>query len=102
MTIRLLWGQFGLSVWFWLLFFWLLENSPTDQKAGYINFGFNTPSADMPTTGSATYLGYAEGTLFVNTTSFLITGKVDVTANFASGGGNVTTEFREMAATISD
>lgn len=89
--ISLQYSSFGL---------WLLESSATEVDAGYISFGFKTASADMPTSGTATYLGYAEGTLFYNpggvTTGFLITGKVDVTANFA-GGGSVTTLFRDMS-----
>lgn len=91
--ITLQYSDFGL---------WQVGNAVAGADIGYVMFGFNTATADIPTSGTATYLGYTQGTLFVSSggtnTSYLITGRVDVTADFGAAN-SVTTEFTEMIAT---
>ncbi len=56
-------------------------------------YGVVTSASDMPTSGSATYVGEAEGTYNDGTTNYdLDNGTSSVVANFASGSVNVTME----------
>lgn len=56
-------------------------------------YGVVTRESDMPTSGSATYTGEAEGTFSDGTTNYdLDDGTSNVTANFKSGAVNVTME----------
>lgn len=56
-------------------------------------YGVVTSAADMPKTGSATYKGEAQASYFNNTTNFdLSKGASEVTANFAAGTVDVTTD----------
>lgn len=60
-------------------------------------FGYETPPTSMPTTGTASFTGTAQGTVFTPGTSFVGTGVNGVAAlsvNFASG--NITGAFTQM------
>ncbi len=67
-------------------------NSPNGSNRslnfGTVVFGVQTPAANMPTTGSATYDGSTFGTLNIGSTLYNVGGFVELTADFSTS--NVT------------
>ena len=62
------------------------NGSSNDINFGTVVFGLQTPDADMPTTGSATYNGVTLGTLNVGTQLYNVGGQIQIVADFATGG----------------
>ncbi|MDC7683983.1 hypothetical protein PQU92_11900 [Asticcacaulis sp. BYS171W] len=62
------------------------EVGSTGAELGFITFGRLTDAKDMPTTGSATYVGQTRG-IYVTTTGevFDTASAIDMTANFGTG-----------------
>lgn len=70
---------------------WIGEQQTNgDLPVGWIAFGVDTASADMPSTGSATFNGVTEGMMVNSSNAYILDGKVAIQANFATGGVEAT------------
>ncbi|MBV9510414.1 MAG: transferrin-binding protein-like solute binding protein, partial [Caulobacteraceae bacterium] len=89
---------------------WLLKDASDANvtHAGVFLAGYQTPAANMPTSGTATYSlnGAAAGELFVpakpgsfgQTSQLNLTGDVSLTADFTAGGGTISGSLTNMVA----
>ena len=59
-------------------------NSPYEYRE-YFYYGVSTPTANLPTSGSASLSGIAEGTFFDGTVPYRLTGSSTLSADFAAG-----------------
>ena len=73
-------------------------NSGTLQSTSAFVFGYETPAANMPSSGTATFTGFAGGTVFkpvgTDIQNTYVSGSASFSANF--GSGQVTGSFTKM------
>jgi hypothetical protein len=90
---------------------WAVSPTQTGEATttSWFSFGYQTPAAGMPTSGTATYLAFAEGSVYAPAatqgaspayiTGDLVNGQANLVANFAAG--TVTGSFTGITVTSS-